>query len=249
MPELPMLSFILPALNERENIAGAVRGVVAAAQGRLPDFEVLVVDDGSTDGTSGVADQLARADPRVRALHNATRLGYGASFFRGAEAARGESVMLVPGDGEVPEEAVARMLDARTRADIVLPVVTGSSARPLLRRAASRAFVLLLNLLFGRRVSYYTGHAILPRRALLSVPFRDPGHTFMAVPVVCLLRSGFTCVEVEAPLRYRAHGSSKALSVRNVALALCSLAWLVRWAYWERGRVEPSGPPARPTAR
>ena len=71
------LSWILPAFNEAESLAGALERGIAALNGFGIDFEVIVIDDGSSDRTAEIADEIAAGDSRVRVLRNERNLNYG----------------------------------------------------------------------------------------------------------------------------------------------------------------------------
>jgi len=77
------LSVVLPCLNEERNIEGAVRDVEEAARGLFDDYEIIIVDDGSRDGTGAIASGLARVDPRIRVVRHPRNLGYGAALRSG----------------------------------------------------------------------------------------------------------------------------------------------------------------------
>ena len=89
----PSVSFIVPALNEEANIASTVQGILNVVEHRLPQFEIIVVDDGSLDGTARVVDTIAATNPRVRVLRKLIpSLGLGRLESRGvafATLARG----------------------------------------------------------------------------------------------------------------------------------------------------------------
>src|SRR5512141_1681423 len=89
--ELPLLSIIIPACNEAANIE---RSVESLLQQDYRDFEIILVDDRSTDGTGEIIDRLARSEPRIRALHVKTLpegwLGKVHALERGVEVARGD---------------------------------------------------------------------------------------------------------------------------------------------------------------
>ena len=77
------LTMILPALNEEANIQEALERVVTALEQHVASFEVLVINDGSTDRTGEIAEEFARSDQRVRVLHNERNVNYGISLARG----------------------------------------------------------------------------------------------------------------------------------------------------------------------
>lgn len=136
----------VPTFNEHDNLAG----LVARLRRVLPAAEVLVVDDGSPDGTGALAETLAAADAHVRVLHHAPRAGLGAAYVdaftwlldRGAGADVGWIVQMDADGSHAPEE-LPRLLAVAGESDVVLGsrYVTGGDTRGWARhrRALSRA--------------------------------------------------------------------------------------------------------------
>src|SRR5712691_5510376 len=149
----PTISFVIPALNEEANIADAVREAAAAMGDRFRDYELLLFDDGSTDRTGAIMDDLAAADPaHVRVTHNPTSRNLGGVYKQGIALARMDYILMVPGDNENPGHALQAPFDAIGGADIVLPYPVNSAVRGFARNTVSRIYVGLLNRLFGLRV-------------------------------------------------------------------------------------------------
>jgi dolichol-phosphate mannosyltransferase len=109
-----MLSVVIPARDEAESIAGTVRGVTEALRAEGIDYEVLVVDDSSSDGTMAVIDELAKDDPAIRGLRSHYRNGFGFAVRAGLERYTGEAVAIVMADGsDDPDDLVTyyRLID------------------------------------------------------------------------------------------------------------------------------------------
>src|SRR3954469_16103858 len=94
------LSVFFPAYNDSGTIASMVIRTVKAASDLTDDFEVIVVDDGSADGTADVADELARTYPQVRAVHHPRNRDYGAALQTGFRSATKELVFYTDGDAQ-----------------------------------------------------------------------------------------------------------------------------------------------------
>src|SRR5215212_8825790 len=99
------ISVVVPAYNEMGNLEGAVRDVVHALRS-FDEYEVFIVNDGSTDGTAEVADRLATTLPGVRAIHHEVNRGFSESYQTGLRNARMSYFTFVPGDHEVAPESV-----------------------------------------------------------------------------------------------------------------------------------------------
>jgi glycosyltransferase involved in cell wall biosynthesis len=196
----PTISIVIPALNEEANIAAAVREAVAALGDRFADYELLLFDDGSTDGTGAIMDRMAAADPRhVRVTHNASPRNLGGVYKQGIALARMEYLLMVPGDNENPGHALQAPFDAIGRADIVLPYPVNSAVRGLVRHAVSCAYVALLNGLFGLRVRYYNGTVIHRTANLKGLSVKTSSFAYQAEILIKLLCAGKSFVEV--PIR------------------------------------------------
>lgn len=196
----PTISFVIPALNEEANIADAVREAVASMRERFRDYELLLFDDGSTDRTGAIMDQLAAADPaHVRVTHNPTPRNLGGVYKQGIALARMDYILMVPGDNENPGHALQAPFDAIGQADIVLPYPVNSAVRGAARHLISRVYVGLLNTLFGLRVRYYNGTVIHRTANLKGLSIKTSSFAYQAEILIRLLCAGKSFVEV--PIR------------------------------------------------
>ena len=142
------VSFVYPAYNEEENIAEAVRRAVEAAQlVRLDDYEVIVVDDGSADGTWSVLERLAAEEPHLRPIRHEKNQGYAAALRTGFTSARFPLIFYSDSDNQFDIREIRYFLPHSDRYDIV----TGFRIYrfdPLTRLVLSWGFNLLVRLLF-----------------------------------------------------------------------------------------------------
>src|SRR5213076_1357856 len=97
---MPSLSIFFPAYNDSGTIASMVIRAVKTAAELTPDFEVIIVDDGSADGTAEIADELARTYPHVRAVHHPINRDYGAALQTGFRSATKEFIFYTDGDAQ-----------------------------------------------------------------------------------------------------------------------------------------------------
>jgi glycosyltransferase involved in cell wall biosynthesis len=240
------LSVLIPAYNEFKNLAPAVEDVLATALD-LDDLEVLIVDDGSTDGTGPLADDLAREYPQVRALHHQGNLGFVAAYGTALAEARMTYFTFVPGDHEVAPESVRNIFAEIGLADLVVPYHATPWRRTWFRRLLTWVCTTEVNVLFGWRMQYYQGPVVYPTALARALPREARGFFFATEMLVHALDAGYTFKEVGLTHQDRAYGRSKAVALSNIVDAertILRLWWSIRVL---RRRVTPRAP-SRETA-
>lgn len=222
------LSIIIPAFNEEANIAATVAEVTQAIGDGFADYELLVINDGSSDGTARVIDALAQADPHVKAVHNPHNMGFGATYRRGVELARMNYVGIIPGDNEIVGRSIKASLELVGAADMVIPFTMNMEVRPYKRRVFSRLYTLIMNMLFCCELQYYNGPVIHRSDILKATGINTSGFAFQSTLLVRLIRSGHSFIEVGMYLRPRAGGRSTALRLKNVVSVCMAIARLAK---------------------
>ncbi|MDO8794127.1 MAG: glycosyltransferase family 2 protein [Vicinamibacterales bacterium] len=237
----PDVSILIPAFNEEAHIASTVRGALATLEAQGLTFEIVVVDDGSTDGTAAAIAAAIQVDTRVSLLRHERNRGLGASYASGVAASRGRYVSWLPGDDAIPPEFLATMIAARLQADVVIAYPVFDRPRPMLRTLLSASYVRLMNLLCGGRIRYFNCITLLRRDLLLEVlPRNNAGFGVFAEILVHLLRAGHSYVEVPIASRNQPMERSKAFRWRNV-VSVCGRTVGLWWSL--RGRAAtPPGP-------
>lgn len=224
----PSLAMIVPAFNEEASLAATVRTVAAALAARFDEYEILIVNDGSRDGTGRVAGELAAADPRVRAVHNDANFGLGACYCKGSALVTKEYVGWVPAKNSIPPDSLADLFQAVGQAEVVVGYIR-TDDRSLSRRLLSRAFTVLLNSLFGLRLRYFNGPNILRTSMARQVRKTTSSFAFMAEIMIRLTHAGHRYIEIGIHNRERADGKTKAFTRRNLLGVLAMVARL----FWE----------------
>ena len=230
---------VIPTYNEADNLAWIVHRLRTAQ----PDVDVLVVDDGSPDGTGAVADDLAAADPAVRVVHRTEKAGLGAAYLHGFRVALDAGYDVIgemDADGSHQPEQLDRLLVALTDADLVIGsrwVPGGSVVNwPWRRELLSRGGNLYVRMLLGVGVRDATAGYRLFRRATLEKVDLDSvestGYVFQTDMVARTLAAGLTVVEVPIEFVERVRGDSK----MSGAVATESLKRITAWGLRERGR-------------
>jgi glycosyltransferase involved in cell wall biosynthesis len=246
-PTPPRLTFFFPAYNEEENVAETARRALDEI-GPLVDgrIEVLVVDDGSTDRTPVIADELAAADGRVRVHHQANR-GYGGALRAGFEHARGELIGFSDGDLQFDLREMGILLDHLD--DPAQPVEAVIGYRIKRRDPPHRIFIAktynaMVSFGFGLRVRDIDCAMKLFRREVLDgLPLTTDSPFLSAELLVKLRARGERIAQVGVNHYPRAAGTNSGASFRKILRTFRDLVRL-RWALWTR-RSEVLGAPLR----
>jgi glycosyltransferase involved in cell wall biosynthesis len=146
------VTLLVPAFNEENGIEGVVRRLAALDLG-VPT-EVLVVEDGSSDGTAAKLEQLQKEIPSLRVLKHGANRGYGASLKTGFESARTDVVVITDADDTYPEDRIAELIaQVDDGADMAVGARIGAQVKiPLIRRPAKAALRMLASYLAGVRI-------------------------------------------------------------------------------------------------
>ena len=144
------LSIILPAYNEAENLEQAVRLAEEAARELVEQFEIIVVDDGSTDGTSGVLNELKTKHPSLRVVTHSPNRGYGVALASGFGAARMEWVLYTDSDNQFDLRQLSRLMELAGEYDFVIGY-RENRCEGARRRFFSWGFRVFLRMFFGLR--------------------------------------------------------------------------------------------------
>jgi dolichol-phosphate mannosyltransferase len=219
---------LVPALNEVENLAPTVNAVRRALSETIEAFEIIIVDDHCTDGTARVADRLAAEIKNVRVFHNPSTRGIGYAYILGYENTTCSHFVYIPGDNTWPYLSCRKLFSALRQTDIVTSYAINPEVRPLSRRLLSPFYTYCLNLLFGHKMRYYNGLTIYPVSFLRTRPVTTFGFAFQAEALLKALAVGLSCSEIGLPIDERAAGSSKAISLRNIASVIATILRL-RW--------------------
>jgi len=235
MTEPISLSVVVPALNEAKNLKRTMDNLVQVLQEKVVDWETILVNDGSSDGTGALATGLAQAEPRITVIHHPQRQGLGACWKDGVRTATKDAVVWFPGDGENDPYELVKYLFLLEHVDVVIPYITNPDVRPWHRRFLSKAFLWLINLSFGTMLAYVTGNVLYRRRVFEVVkPEADGFFTLFECPIKAV-HAGFTYAQVPQRLGRRIHGHSTILSLRSIATIIKEYLRLFAAVHLRRG--------------
>ena len=195
MPKDVKLSICVPAFNEERSLKGAVEDLMLALSGLVNELEIIIIDDGSTDSTAQVAEQLSDKYSQVRVISHAKKSGVGISYRDALAVARGDYFTWFPGDHEDSAQEFTKYIPYLDSDTVVTCHHLGYDCRSLLRRSLSRIYTWILNRCFRLDLKYYNGLAIFPISKVRSLPLMANGFALFAENLIGAAKRGCRVVE------------------------------------------------------
>jgi glycosyltransferase involved in cell wall biosynthesis len=222
-PRLPGLTVVLPCFNEAPNVERAITEATWAAAWNADEHEIVVVDDGSTDGTAEIAREAARQVPGVRVVRHERNGGYGAALQTGLRAARMPWVLLTDADLQFDLDQIERFVPITDDADVVLGWRIDRKD-PLQRRVNAAAWNWLVRRTFGLRVrDVDCAFKLIRRDFVKDIPLTSTGAMISTELLVRAERNGARVWELGVEHRPRLAGEQTGANPRVVLRAFGEL--------------------------
>ncbi len=190
------LSIVIPAFNEAGAIAGVVRDCLDAGEEVTNKLEIIVINDGSDDGTGELIDRLAAEDSRIVALHHPLNQGVGAATRNGFAAARHDSIFYIDGDGQFDPRQIKQLLPYCKQYDFVVGY-RKNRADPPHRLLNARLYNWLLKTVFGLPIrDVNCAFKLIRTASLRQLPCRATTAFYLAEFVISAAQAGMTFREV-----------------------------------------------------
>ncbi len=232
------LSVIFPAFNEEANIRAVVEDAYRTIPKFAPNFEIIVVSDGSKDRTGEICDRLAEELPNVRVVHHERNCGYGAALKSGIKLARHDLIFFTDSDGQFDLKEVATLLEQADGCDIV----AGYRARrqdPSHRLLFAWGWNILVRVVLGIRIrDIDCAFKAFNRHVFESIQIQSVGAMVNTEIFAQASRFGMTVKEVPVSHFPRRHGKSTGGNVAVIRKAFRELIRMRRILH----RVTPDQP-------
>ena len=229
------LTIAIPAYSEEENIEWILRDTFAKLPAYFNDYEVIVVDDGSTDRTGEICDALAKEFPRLTVIHQ-KNAGYSKAMLAGIRPATKEFVAYLPADGQFLVDDMRYCFEVMEANDLVLGYRGGRPDYTLRRITMSYFYLLILAILFGIKFVDVGWVNIWRTKKVqsLTIEYAD-GIFLLSEIVVKFMRRGHKVVE--APSFYHVRRSGEVKNAKFSVAFKTFLGALRLWVAIQRGRV------------
>lgn len=223
------VSVVIPALNEEGNIQGSIDSVTRAAERYFDDFEIIIVNDGSTDRTLEII-QYNITNPRIKVISHERPWGFGASYHDGRRHAAKTFTVMVHGDNAFDEDTLSNFFSNAGKADVICGYIANPVARNLTRRAISFCYTTSMNILFCMRLKYFNGLQIHKTKWLQHANIKSEGFGFQAELLIKAIKGGCSYLQIPTIHTERpGGGETKIFKMKNIRSVTRTVADLFLW--------------------
>lgn len=224
----PQLSLVFPVFDEAANVDRVIESACKIGDQLVETFEVVIVDDGSRDGSARLIDRWSARDPRIRTVRHATNLGYGAALRSGLTAARGDLIFFSDADLQFELSELAKLLAHSGSFDIVAGY-RSPRRDPWPRSLIARTWALIIRVIFGLEIrDIDCAFKLFHRRVIEEMPLASVG-AFINTEILLRARSaGFRIHQVPVTHRPRRFGRQTGARPQVVIRAAIELMRLYR---------------------
>lgn len=221
------LSIFFPAYNDAGSIAEVVRSYHAEARKFASDVEVVVVNDGSRDGTGEILEALSLEMPALRVVHHPSNMGYGAALITGFRSCTHELVFYTDGDGQYKASDMEALFEALDGDTDVVNGYKRSRGDGMGRAFTGTLYKTVTKMLFGIRIrDIDCDYRLVRRRAMDGITLTSRTGVICTEMVYKWERKGCRIKEVPVSHFPRSHGRSQFFTFRHLKNAAFGLLWL-----------------------
>ena len=218
------ISVVLPAYNEEALIAQTITRCVGVLSIIAPDYEIVVVDDGSRDRTGEIADNFAAGNPRIRVVHNRPNRGYGGALIAGFDAASKPLLFFMDSDGQFDIQDLALLLVQREQGHRIVLGYRQKRQDAWMRKMNAWGWNFLVSTFFGLRVRDVDCAFKLYDTALVRMcDIHSEGAMVNTEMLVKLSRLGIPFVQVPVHHYPRQHGNATGANLKVILRAFNEL--------------------------
>ncbi len=216
MAEENTISVIIPALNEAKNIEATVDAVIQSVNNYFDDYEVFIFNDGSIDKTGKIADQIASTNRKVKTIHHKKQKCLGGVYKEGLKLANKNYLILVNGKNDITANNLDKIFTLRGKADLIVPYTLNINDRSLSRKAISKLFVMILNIIFKLKLYYYNHYVLHKKDIVDSISIITDSYAFQAEILIKLIKAGHSYKEVGVVDKFEKDIKTKAFYLNNI---------------------------------
>lgn len=219
------ISVVVVARDNASTLEGAVERLLRALTITIEEFEILIVDDGSTDNTFEICQKIRENSDNIKITRNGHPRGAGSAYMAAVKDNITKSfVTYIPGNNTWPYRSFLELFGNLGKADVITSYPNNMlSQMPPIDRIISRSYTLLINLLFGKKLAYYNGLTIYPADFLREARIGTRGFGFQAEALLKAVFAGYSFLEMPLPVDQQAVRRTRAATPNNILSAVGTL--------------------------
>ncbi|MDD5530062.1 MAG: glycosyltransferase family 2 protein [bacterium] len=200
------LTVIVPAFNEENNLEPTIVALVSHIEPLNLSFEILIIDDGSTDNTGEVAKSLAKKYTVIRIIKHQKNLGPGSGIFTGIKEAKGEFIIFIPADLAIDLRQFNKYLEMSKKCDIVVGMRSDRGDYTLFRKIVSYVNISVIKMLFNMKEHQFN-YIHLYRRKIFNDVYPESTGVFITAEIMIRARDlGYKLREIKIKYIPRKYG-------------------------------------------
>ena len=225
---MKLISIIVPAFNEEKNVIGTFEAIKNSLINIPDQFEIIFVDDCSTDKTNNILTELTKKNTYIKIVTNKKNLGYGAAFLEGAKISIGKYIQLIPGDDCFKSHELKKIVDELSNNYdwILADTKDQNNSRTFSRELFSRFFVWTVNILFLKNFRYYNGIHAIKRDIFESIKIKSKSPLFLCEIFLKALKKTKNYKIVRVYFTERTEGETKIFNFKTILQTITDLIYL-----------------------
>ena len=231
------LSIVVPCYNEESNLSHTYNEIATSLKKtKIKNYEIIFVDDSSTDKTQLVIKKILKKDKNTRIVINKINLGLEASVLKGYKICKSNYCTYVPGDNSHPSKGLVmiyKKIDFK-RKIIIIPFVYDTRSRNLLRVMLSSLYTSIINFTFNLNIPYFNSLCVYPTSEVVKLKLISTGFSFQSEILIRLIKKKFKYKLVQTVLKENKQFFTSALTLTNLRSVILSIIKLRVKIKWEK---------------
>ena len=216
------LSIIIPIFNEEHNIEDTYHNLIKAIQvHKLINFEIIFVNDGSTDSSLKIINKILKKDNKVSIINNKKNLGLAISVFKAFKNSKKKFVWWLPSDNNVTYQEIGKIISNYAKTDFI--ITKHLMSRNFFRKFVSDGYTILVNIIFLKKIPYYNGLFLIRKDLIKKIKIKSKSQFWMAELIINLLKVSNNYEIRVIKLSERKKGESNIFNFKQLYLTIVDL--------------------------
>jgi glycosyltransferase involved in cell wall biosynthesis len=216
------LSIAIPIYNEEFNIEDTYNNLIKAIKiANLVDFEIIFINDGSTDNSFKIIKKISKKNNKVLVIHSKKNLGLSTSIFKAFNKSKKKFVWWLPSDNNVEYKEISKIISNYSTKDFVL--TKHIMNRNFFRKFVSASYTILVNIIFLSKIPYYNGLFLIRKKMIKKVKIKSKSQFWMAELIINLLKISSNYEIRTIKLSERKKGKSNIFNFKQLYLVIVDL--------------------------